>query len=197
MCLKVTTYGKIKDGKIDYPDSSLNTKLADFKGQNEGKVVEVCFTVADSPAHWQFRYLYGFVYPAIAEGMGIVMKANYSEHNSEATPGVYEVDKILKEKYLFQKAEDERDIPARYAKRCEKFYVDVIIEEGEVIRKLYGYIPSKTKLTYSEMKNFIMECEHERDSLDGWNVPESLIASMYRLRSLAMSDDPNQKGLFD
>ena len=162
----------ILDGQIQYRDPQFRERIKEFKDLNDGFDCDIIFESHSRPEHWQYKYLYGFVYPAISQGMG--------------EGSIDTVDEIMKEKFLFQEVADRKDIPVRHRSRSREFYVDY--KDGEETkRQIYGYIPSKTTLNFKEMKFYIEQCETVMNGLEDWHISTDKIAEMQKCRELAMN----------
>lgn len=168
--LRLSAY--IRNGSFFYSDTDFREKLDEFKFLNEGFGFDVIFESHSDPVHWQFKYLYGYVYFAIAQGMGIPIIAKEGKDN-RIDAGIDEVDRICKERFLFLSVISESEVPRKWRGRCEKFYVDYVNPEtGEIIKKIYGVIPSKTRVGYEGLADYIKQCEMIRDGLTDWGYAD-------------------------
>ena len=171
---------QVIEGKIVYSDWKVEQRIKEFKELNEGAFINVIFESHSAVAYFQHRYLYGYVLPQVAEAQGEKDISFLKEF-------------VLKEKFLFKPCESFKDIPVRHRKRLRTIFVEYREKpDDDIRRKLVGYIPSTTVLTFKEMRDFIKSCEDVRDGLIDWSIVKENKAEydeMMRIRGLAMSEE--------
>lgn len=175
--------GTISGGTIHYHDKDYREKIDEFKTKNENSDIDIVFESHDRPQHYQYKYLYGYVYPAIAEFMGQETLAEYGRDN-RGDPGIEYVDRLMKQHFLFVDIESWEDIPKKHRSRCKEFNIQYM-DNGELKNKSYGYIPSKTTLTFKEMVDYINKCDMFLQEHEGWCIPEKGINDMVETRRRA------------
>jgi hypothetical protein len=175
----------ISNGRICYIDDDYRLKINEYKKNNEGANIDVVFESHDRPFHFQYKYLYGYLYVAIAELMGQETLSQYGEENLY-DPGIEYIDRVMKEKFLFCEVESWEDIPRKHRSSCRECSIQYQDGNGKTCIKTYGYIPSKAKLNFTEIKNYILQCEMVRDGHEGWSIPEEHIKNMVEIRRRAL-----------
>jgi hypothetical protein len=141
----------ILDNKIEYHNQNFKEKIDRFKSVHEGKEIQISFEVIEKPEHFQFKYYYGSLLPDIAFTLG------YRD--------IEYVDKfLLKNKFLRMQAVDGQ-VPKQYQKKgiiCYTKEVEHINKDtGEItmVEQIDSYVPSKSALTFTAMKEYIEKCE--------------------------------------
>lgn len=162
--------------------------IAEFLQNNDGNSIDVTFEAHNHVEHWQFRYLFGFLYVQLAEGMGEAVAIQYGEVDFN-DPGILEIDAEMKRQFLTFEIKKYSDIPSRHKKKCEIFMTKDTDKTGKEILNYHSYRPSKSVLSFQEMKKYILQCEFTRDQIGGWAIKnEAIVREMYKIRSLALKE---------
>lgn len=137
----LTFNGIIQEGRFVFADPSYEIKVKQFKQQHEREKVELTFEVVDTPEHFQFKYLWGFLYPDVAEAMG---ERDFQYVHFEC-----------KKRFLMRPVEDWKEIPSKHRSRAI-----ILTKEVEGVEKIVGYVPSLSVLKFKELKTYIEQVEH-------------------------------------
>lgn len=183
---KVTVEADIYFGNLVYRYSGIKKTLKKFFEDNDGNPVDITFEAHNRVEHWQFKYIYGYLYKMIAEGMGYATATQYGEI-SRRDPGIIEIDTLMKNQFLSFNIDDESEIPSRHRSNCKVYYQEYKDDDGNIKIQVKKYIPSKSVLSYHDCRTFILKCEHHRDGLEGWGIEdESTVIEMDKIRERAV-----------
>ena len=158
----LTLKAEVNNQKIEYHDADYKAKIENFKLKNEMQKIEVLFVPVSKAEYYQFKYLYGYLYPSCSHYMG--------EKN------IGYVDFFFKQKFMYVKletADDISSIPKKYFRGDTCFIKEKLImidkETGEIKQdkdgndiyeyQIVGVIPSKTALDFKEMSEYICSIE--------------------------------------
>lgn len=158
MTNKLIAFGKIQNDKLIYYNPEFHKIFSDFKLCKEDKEFELIISIVDTPKYFQHKYYRGKLLPAITKHSGEY--DNYKQHI------------LLKSEFLYEEIDDIKDIPTNQkesgifiiqksdlnSERLAKYPCSLI--KGIILvmdeNKLVGYIKSTSKLTYDEMKKYII-----------------------------------------
>jgi hypothetical protein len=174
--LRISTPFVIIGGEIVYDDATFPEKLARLRG-NEGAHGDCVYEITDDVRYSQHKYLWGFVYPVIAEAQG-ERDINVVHRDLKITYGRREIV-----------GRTFSEIPQRYLNKRTTFVDESRIMEwagvGTAIilhdREPIAYVPSNATLTVQEMRAYILRCEEIRDGMIDWVMPQE--AKLYRRRA--------------
>ena len=130
--------GTVKDGVLSCKnDEEWSQKYDKFCDLNDGKKYEMTVEIVDPVRYYIHKYYRGFLLPDIA-----------SAYTDKTELEVHEF--ILKKDFLLRRCMELEEIPVRHYKTC-KFVFDK--------ERLTGYIPSMSKITNNEAKEYVLKCE--------------------------------------
>ena len=155
-------------GQLNFSNNA-HKKLLKFRRENCFEDGEMTLEIASGPHYCQHKYYRGHVLKYIVIGMGELEEFQDYVHN------------LLKREFLYFEVDSEKDIPERHRSRCKVF-----VKEIDGVEKVVAYVPSTATLSFDEMQEFIVKCEHRRDGLTGWSIEtEDELREMIEARKLA------------
>jgi hypothetical protein len=112
----------------------------------DGKTFECTIDeIKDKAYHFQFKHYWGHLLPVLANECydGILAKAHYE----------------LKKMFLLHEVTDWNQIPKKHYDRITILTHNTVSSTGESTEQIYGYIPSTSKLTKDEFREYITKVE--------------------------------------
>jgi major membrane immunogen (membrane-anchored lipoprotein) len=200
---KLTLDAWIEDNKIKYLDADYRNRIEKFKASHPDKRISMTLENADNPAHYLYKYYWGYLLPDLCFAMGeknkrrihIIMKRNFLMVN---VCGLDEIPKKYFRQGVFRA--NYKDIMALEQGSLD-IYVNhiagiiVIENEGE----LFGYIPSNADISHDEMQSYVASVEHHLfvDLMGRLGEEGRDPAEAKKLRDKGMEGYEKQKEIFD
>ena len=195
---KIDVPGIIKNNHIEY-DYDITNSIDRFKTENNGKCIVMSLQVQDGIEYFQHKYYRGYLLPSLAVCGGEA----HDERNIDETE-LAKVHVWMKRDYLYVPETDINKIPRKYFKRGYtiipkhnldnlepglfpfNFITGVIIVSNN--DDVIGYIKSTADMNFSEMKEYILNCEKRLFVDMGGYILERLQKQANTYRKMAFDD---------